>query len=406
MRYGLIGESLKHSYSKTIHEMLGKYGYDLLEAAPEGLRDIISDKRYAGFNVTIPYKETVMDFCAELSPEAREIGCVNTLLRLPGGGLLGHNTDFEGFCEMARRAGVAFAGKKVLIFGSGGTSKTARAAAAAGGAAEIMIVSRRGKVTYESLAGHRDAQVIINTTPVGMYPKNGEGLVSLERFPKLTGVLDVIYNPLKTRLVLQAETLGIPCSGGLYMLVRQAVAAAALFTGGSLMSEAESIYGKICRDTQNIILIGMPGCGKTRLGGLIAKALGRELLDTDLLVEEKAKISIPGIFEKHGEARFRELEREAVAGCGKRTGMVIATGGGAPLYEENRLNLRQNGKIFLIRRDMEKLPTQGRPLSKDRETLRGMELERMPVYEAFADAVIDNNGSPEVAVSAILEEFQ
>jgi len=405
MKCGLIGGKLGHSYSKIIHEMLGGYSYDLLETPEDELERRLADRDYSGFNVTIPYKEAVMPFCAGISDEAREIGCVNTLARGADGGLFGYNTDLAGFRAMAERAAVELYGKKVLILGSGATSKTAGAAAKAGGASEIIEVSRKGGVTYGDLERHRDAQVIINTTPVGMYPENGEALVSPADFPKLSGVLDVIYNPIKTRLVQQAERLGIPCSGGLYMLVSQAVAAAEIFTGESFSDKIREIYDRLLMQVENIVLIGMPGSGKTSLGKLAAEKMGREFLDMDALIEKKAGMSIPELFEKQGEAGFRKIESEAAADCGKRSGVVIATGGGAPLLPENRESLCQNGRVFLLRRNLDKLETCGRPLSKDIETLGKMERERLPVYRNMAKAEIDNNGEPEEALAAIVEEF-
>ena len=405
MRCGLIGEKLGHSHSKIIHEMLGIYSYDLLEAKPEALGGIAADEKYRGFNVTIPYKETVIPLCTQISEEAKSIGCVNTLVRSAEGSIHGHNTDFLGFKIMSAKAGIAFEGKKVLILGSGGTSKTAMAAVKSEGAAEVVIVSRSGGVTYGDLDKHHDAQVIINTTPVGMYPENENSPISLEPFPNLCGVLDVVYNPLKTRLIQQAEQMRIPCSGGLYMLVGQAVAAAELFTGESLLHRVDEVYKKLRAQVENIVLIGMPGSGKSSLGKMAAELMNRDFLDTDSLIEEQTGMIIPDIFKKHGEAHFRELEREVVAKCGKGTGVVIATGGGVPMRIENRENLVQNGKIILVSRDIDKLAMKGRPLSTDMETLRHLENVRMPVYRDMADAAIDNNGYIEDALKEIMEAF-
>lgn len=403
MRYGLIGEKLGHSYSKQIHEMVGGYEYELLEVKRDALEGLVGDSSFSGFNVTIPYKQAVLPFCAELSPAARSIGCVNTLIRRGDGSIFGHNTDFEGFRELASREGISFEGKKVLILGSGGTSRTVSAVALAGGAAEVVKISRGEEPGYGQLERHADAGVIVNTTPVGMYPENGESLISPEAFPALTAVLDVIYNPMETRLILNARERGIACAGGLYMLVRQAVAAAELFLGRDLPDLSGEIYKRIRGQIENVVLIGMPGCGKSRIGRELAGALGRELLDTDELVCERLGTSIPEAFERRGEEFFRAAEREAVSEAGKRRGIVIATGGGAPLFRENRLNLKQNGKIFFLSRGLEKLATEGRPLSADMDALRRMELERRPVYEGFADASIDNNGSTRSAVNRILE---
>lgn len=405
MLCGLIGKKLGHSYSKQIHEELGRYGYDLIETEACGLEAVLADRRYDGFNVTIPYKREVMRFCDELSDSARSIGSVNTLSRTSGGGLRGHNTDFEGFCAMARRAGIDFAGKKALILGSGGTSRTAFAAASASGAAEAVVVSRSGKVSYDDLPRHADAQIIVNTTPVGMYPLCGSSPVDLRMFPALTGVLDVVYNPLRTRLLQQASELGIPCGGGLYMLVRQAVSAAEIFVGEKLDGAADHVYKSLRAQVENIVLTGMPGSGKTCVGKIIAGKTGRRHIDTDELIVRKAGKSIPGIFQESGQERFREYEREAVSECGALSGVVISTGGGCVLNEDNRLNLRQNGRVYLVLRDIEKLATGGRPLSSGIEELRLMNCERMPLYKGFAQAAADNNGAIEGAADSILEEF-
>ena len=405
MRCGLIGEKLGHSHSKIIHEMLGIYRYDLLESEPEALGRLIADEKYSGFNVTIPYKEKVMPVCAQISKEAESIGCVNTLVRNADGSINGHNTDFFGFKIMSAKAGVDFKGKKVMVLGSGGTSKTAVAAAKSEGAAEVVVVSRRGGVTYDDLEKHRDVQVLINTTPVGMYPENENSPVSLEPFSDLCGVLDVVYNPLKTRMIQQAEQMGIPCSGGLYMLVGQAVAAGELFTGESLLGRVDEIFEKLRAQVENLVLIGMPGSGKTSLGRFAAELMGRDFLDTDIMIEEQTGMSIPDIFQKHGETYFRELESDVVSKCSKRTGVVISTGGGVPMKCENRENLTQNGKTVLICREIDKLARHGRPLSSDMDALHHLAKERMPVYEDMADVVIDNKGNIKDVAKRIMEAF-
>ena len=405
MRCGLIGKKLGHSHSKIIHEMLGIYGYDLLESEPEALSSLVEDEQYSGFNVTIPYKLKVMPLCSQISKEAELIGCVNTLVRNADGSIHGYNTDFFGFKIMSAKAGIEFKGKKVLILGSGGTSKTASSVVKSEGAAEIVVISRSGDVTYSDLEKHRDAQVIINTTPVGMYPENASIPISLEPFTNLCGVLDVVYNPVKTRLIQQVEQMNIPCSGGLYMLVGQAVAAAELFTGESLLERVDEIFEKLRALVENIVIIGMPGSGKSSLGRIAAELMDREFLDTDTMIEAKSGMNIPDIFEKHGETHFRALECEVVSECGKRTGVVISTGGGVPMRLENRENLIQNGKIILICREIDNLARKGRPLSADMDALKQLEKERMPVYKDMADVVIDNKGSINDVAKKIVEAF-
>jgi len=405
MRCGLIGKKLGHSHSKIIHEMLGIYGYDLLESEPEALSSLVADEKYSGFNVTIPYKLKVMPLCSQISEEAELIGCVNTLVRNADGSIHGYNTDFFGFKIMSAKAGIDFKGKKVLILGSGGTSKTASSVVKSEGAAEIVVISRSGDVTYSDLEKHRDAQVLINTTPVGMYPENASIPISLEPFTNLCGVLDVVYNPVKTRLIQQAEQMNIPCSGGLYMLAAQAVAAAELFTGESLLERVDEIFEKLRALVENIVIIGMPGSGKSSLGRIAAELMDREFLDTDTMIEAKSGMNIPDIFEKHGETHFRALECEVVSECGKRTGVVISTGGGVPMRLENRENLIQNGKIILICREIDNLARKGRPLSADMDALKRLEKERMPVYKDMADVVIDNKGSINDVAKKIVEAF-
>jgi len=394
MRFGLIGEKLGHSYSKTIHEMLGLYGYELLPTAPEDLAAVLSDVSYGGFNVTIPYKRAVLPYCAELEDEARAIGCVNTLLRGADGGFIGYNTDLFGFLSMLDFWGIDVCGKKVAVLGSGGTSMTAQEACRQRSAREVIVVSRSHKVCYE------DAEVIINTTPVGMFPDVDSSPIDLRKLPRLEAVVDVIYNPLRTRLVQQAEDLGVKSVGGFFMLVSQAVRAAELFTGRQLRGEIARIYSALKAQTENIALIGMPGCGKTAVGNALAALTGRELLDTDAIIEERVKKSIPQIFAEDGEATFRALECKSVAECGTRTGVIISTGGGAIISFENRAALKQNSRVFWLERDV--LATEGRPLSKDAETLRRMAIEREPFYVACADVKIKNNAAPEGAAREII----
>ena len=391
MEYGLLGEKLGHSFSPQIHRDLAGYDYQLLPTPPEAVEDLFARRAFQGLNVTIPYKRTVMPLCDEIDPRAAAIGAVNTVVN-QNGRLTGYNTDIDGFLYMARRAGVDMAGKKVVILGSGGTSRTARAAAGELGAREIITVSRRGEDNYQNLSRHADAQVLVNTTPVGMYPNWGQSPVSLESFPALEGVLDVVYNPLRTALLLQAEERGLPCSCGLPMLVAQAKRAAELFTGQNIDdSRAEAVLHGLRGQLTNIVLIGMPGCGKTTVGRALAEKLGRTFVDLDEEIVRRAGMSIPEIFAREGEAGFRERESALVREFGERTGLVVSTGGGVVTRRENYIPLKQNGLLLHLRRDPAALPTDGRPLSQvtaPEELWR----RRAPLYDAFADGEIDNNG--------------
>ena len=392
MEYGLLGERLGHSFSPQIHRDLAGYDYQLLPTPPEAVEDLFARRAFQGLNVTIPYKQTVMPLCDEIDPRAAAIGAVNTVVNR-GGRLTGYNTDIDGFLYMARRAGVDMTGKKVVILGSGGTSRTARAAAGELGAREIVTVSRHGEDNYQNLSRHADAQVLVNTTPVGMYPNWGQSPVSLESFPALEGVLDVVYNPLRTALLLQAEERGLPCSCGLPMLVAQAKRAAELFTGQNINdSRTETVLHGLREQLTSIVLIGMPGCGKTTVGRALAGKLGRTFVDLDEEIVRRAGTSIPEIFAREGEAGFRERESALVREFGERTGLVVSTGGGVVTRRENYIPLKQNGLLLHLRRDPAALPTDGRPLSQataPEELWR----RRAPLYAAFADGEIDNNGT-------------
>ena len=392
MEYGLLGEKLGHSFSPQIHRDLAGYDYQLLPTPPEAVEDLFARRAFQGLNVTIPYKRTVMPLCDEIDPRAAAIGALNTVVN-QNGRLTGYNTDIDGFLYMARRAGVDMAGKKVVILGSGGTSRTARAAAGELGAREIITVSRHGEDNYQNLSRHADAQVLVNTTPVGMYPNWGQSPVSLESFPALEGVLDVVYNPLRTALLLQAEERGLPCSCGLPMLVAQAKRAAELFTGRNIDdSRTEAVLHGLREQLTSIVLIGMPGCGKTTVGRALAEKLGRTFVDLDEEIVRRAGTSIPEIFAREGEAGFRERESALVREFGERTGLVVSTGGGVVTRRENYIPLKQNGLLLHLRRDPAALPTDGRPLSQataPEELWR----RRAPLYAAFADGEIDNNGT-------------
>lgn len=403
--YGLLGRKLGHSWSVPIHAALGCGNYRLYELEPEMLADLLRREEIGGLNVTIPYKRDVMPLCDEIDPAAADIGSVNTIVRCSDGKLRGYNTDIDGFCYMARRAGIALAGKKVVILGTGGASLTAQAAARRAGAREITVISRSGPDNYENLGRHADAQIIVNTTPVGMYPQNGAAAVDLRDFPQCQGVLDVIYNPRRTALLLQAEALGIPCADGLPMLVAQAKTAEEHFTGKAIPdSENERILCQLRREMGNIVLIGMPGSGKSTVGQLLSDLTGREAVDIDQMIAQRAGCSIPEIFARGGEAEFRALEREETAKAGAMTGKILLTGGGVVKTPENYGALRQNGRVYHLLRDLEVLPTDGRPLSQGAD-LAAMWAQREPLYRAFRDVTVDNNGPAEDTARAIWRDF-
>ena len=403
LKCGLLGEKLGHSYSPQIHSMLADYEYKLFERSPEELEAFLKSGEFDGINVTIPYKKSVIPYCAELSPTAAQIGSVNTIIRRPDGSLFGDNTDAFGFENLILRNGIQVRGRKALVLGTGGASVTAQAVLKNLGAGEVFVISRKGEDNYENIAKHSDAEIIANTTPVGMYPNNGKAAVDLTMFPKLGGVLDVVYNPARTALLLQAEKLGIPCAGGLYMLVSQAKRSCELFTGEQIPdSEIDRIERVLSRQMQNIVIIGMPGSGKTTVAAMLAERLGRKILDTDTLVAEKAGMSIPEIFAARGEAGFRRLETEVTAEVGKLSGNIISTGGGVVTVAENYGLLHQNGVIVWIERDTSKLARDGRPISLSTD-LNELYAARLPLYERFADIKADNNGDIDDTVSAIME---
>lgn len=405
MEYGLLGEKLGHSFSPQIHRALAGYDYRLLPTPPEEMAELFRRRDFRGLNVTIPYKQTVIPLCDEVDPRAAAIGAVNTVVNR-NGRLTGYNTDIDGMICMARRAGVDLAGKKVVILGSGGTSHTAQAAARELGAAEIAVISRHGPDNYGNLSRHADAQVLINTTPVGMYPDCGLSPVSLDAFPRLEGVLDVVFNPLRTALLLQAMDRGLPCSCGLPMLVAQARRAAELFTGTAIpSSRAEEVLSSLSSELENIVLIGMPGCGKTTVGRALAERLGRAFVDLDEEIVRRAGRPIPDIFAREGEDAFRALETRAVREAGSRTGLVISTGGGVVTRKENRDPLRQNGVIVHLTRPLAALPTGGRPVSQSTD-LAVLWQRRAPLYAAFADLTADNSGPLERTLEQIEEALK
>lgn len=387
--FGLLGRKLGHSLSPQIHRKLGSYQYELFCREPEELEEFFADGTLKGYNVTIPYKVEAYKACDEVSSRAERIGSVNTCIRRSDGTLYGDNTDYFGFSYMAKRAGASFKNKKVLVLGSGGASLTVRCVAEDEGAREIVVVSRKGENNYENICRHYDAEIIVNTTPVGMYPNNGESLICLEKFAFCECVLDLIYNPLKTQLLLDAEKLSIPSANGLVMLVAQAVKSAEQFIEKPISEEEiDRVYSSLMAEERNIVLVGMPGSGKTTVGKLLAKRLGREFMDTDSMVEEKENRKIPDIFSQMGEKYFRDIETECIREAGKKLGKVIATGGGAVMKEENRNALKENSVIIYLQRDLQFLATEGRPLSENEEKLKEMYKVRYPVYKALADFTV------------------
>lgn len=404
MKCGLLGGKLGHSYSPQIHSQLGDYSYELFEKKPEELEDFLKYGDFRGLNVTIPYKKDVIPYLDELSPRAKRIGAVNTIVRREDGSLIGHNTDYFGFEMMVRASGLSIAGKKVLVLGSGGASMPVVAALTEQGA-NVIVISRSGENNYNNLHLHRDASVIVNTTPVGMYPNVGNSPLDLEQFPNLEGVLDIIFNPARTQLLLDAEEKGLVAMNGLLMLVAQAKESAEWFTGKAIPDDVISaIHASLRRQMENIVLIGMPGSGKSTVGMILAEKLEKKFVDADTYLTQKAGRSIPDIFASDGEAGFRTLETETLAELGKQSGLVIATGGGCVTQERNYPLIHQNGTIFCLDRDLNKLPTDGRPLSQANK-LQDMYRVRKPLYEAFADFRIDNNGNAESTATRIMEEL-
>lgn len=410
MKYGCIGEKLSHSFSKEIHNLIADYDYNLTEIEKDALPGFMTAADFEAINVTIPYKEAVIPFLDVIDEHARKIGAVNTIVKREGK-LYGYNTDFYGMIALISKLGISVLQKKAAILGSGGTSKTAMAVLTHLGAREILTVSRNkgvGKIDYNELyEKHSDVEIIINTTPVGMFPKNNDLPISLGKLTKLDGVIDVIYNPIKSSLILEAEKRGIPTLGGLYMLVMQAVYAAQLFTDNKIdVKKADEIYKKMLRDKTNIVLTGMPSSGKSTVGSMLARDLNREFIDTDNLIEKRAGKSIPDIFRENGEPVFRQIEAEVILDCSKKCGAVIATGGGAVLNEDNVQALRQNGRIYFIDRPLNLLfPTDTRPLSSDRNTLTRLYKNRHGLYENTADVIIDAVGNEKDIADKIREDY-
>ena len=390
LRCGLLGEKLGHSYSPEIHKMLAGYEYRLYERRAEELESFIRGGEWDGLNVTIPYKKAVLPLCDELGERARLSGSVNTLVRRADGSIYGDNTDMFGFESLLHVNGIDPAGMKALVLGNGGACASVRAVLDSLGA-RTVVISRRGEDNYNNLERHRDAGIIVNTTPLGMYPKNGAQAVDLTEFPNCRAVLDIVYNPARTALLLQAEELGIKHAGGLHMLVAQAKRSSELFTGARIDdNEIGRIERALMHRMMNIVLVGMPG---------------RPVQDVDTMIEQRAGITIPEIFAQSGEEGFRALETQIITEAGAQSGTAIATGGGSVTRQENYAPLHQNAVIVWLQRDIDKLPRDGRPLSA-RADLNEMYRRRAPMYSAFADMTADNNGTPEAAAEMILEALK
>lgn len=405
MQCGLLGAKLSHSYSPQIHKLLGSYTYSLFEKDPDELQDFLKNGNFIGLNVTIPYKQAVIPYCDTLSPIADRLGAVNILVRQPDGKLVGHNSDYFGFETMLKYSSLQVSGKKVLVLGTGGASKVAVAVLEEHGA-HVVIISRSGENNYSNLNLHKDAAVIVNATPVGMFPHTGNAPVSLDQFPCLEGVLDVIYNPSRTKLLLDAERRDIVAMNGLLMLVAQAKEASEWFTGTKISDEKiHKIHAHLKNQMENIVLIGMPGTGKSTVGQILAEHTGKRFVDVDSLIAEKAGCAIPQIFAEQGEARFRKLETQVLEEVGKQSGLVIATGGGCVTKEENYPLLHQNGRTFCLERELSLLPTEGRPLSQ-KTALNEMYQIRKPLYDQFADYHVTNNGKPDDAAQQILRIWE
>lgn len=403
-RFGLLGETLEHSISPQIHKLLGKYSYRCYPVKKENLAAFISSCGLHGFNVTIPYKRDVMKMCGVLSETAEKTGAVNTVLRLPDGRLSGFNTDSAGFAAALLKNGISPENKKVLILGSGGAGKTARYTVEKLGCREAVTVSRSGSENYGNISRHKDADIIINATPVGMYPENGESPVDLSVFENPGFVFDMIYNPQKTALLFSAEKLGIKCDNGLFMLCAQAVKSAEIFLGKNFENHtADMIFKKIKFDFNNIILIGMPGSGKTSAGKILAEKCGKIFIDTDEEIEKKYGKNIPEIFRENGEDFFRNSEISTIKNCGALNGCVIATGGGCVTRAENLEPLKQNGTVVYIDRPAEELSTDGRPLSVKAGGTQKLFEKRRALYESFADVTVKAGQSPDETAARIYE---
>lgn len=410
MKYGLIGEHLTHSFSKVIHEQIGDYVYEIKEIEPQNVDAFMRARDFCAINVTIPYKETVIPYLDYIDPSAKKIGAVNTVVN-KNGKLYGYNTDYFGMMALVSKIGLDIKDKKVLVIGTGGTSKTATAVINDLGAKEIIYVSNievAGALSYDEVyKSHTDAQIIFNTSPVGMYPKNGGIPIDITKFELLEGILDVVYNPIRTNLVIKAQDKGLLAQGGLYMLGAQAVYAYEYFMDTRVdKSICDTVYNTVLKQKDNIILTGMPSSGKTTIGKILASKTGKTFVDTDDEIVKKIGMDIPSYFAKYGEKAFRDIESEVIKEVSVNNNQIIATGGGAILKEENITYLKQNGNIYFLNRDLEKLiPTSDRPLSSDIDALKKRYDERYPIYTKTADIIINGNGTPNEVANYVYGEY-
>lgn len=401
MHCGLLGRKLSHSYSPQIHSYLSDYSYTLFEKEPEQIGDFLKSDAFDGLNVTIPYKKDVIPYLDELSPIAQKMGAVNTIVKDKDGRLIGHNTDYFGFLSTFEKTGLNVKNKKVLVLGSGGAASTAIVVLKELGA-DATVISRTGVDNYNNIDRHSDASVIINATPVGMFPNNGRSPVSLSLFPKLEGVIDMIYNPARTALLLEAQKRDIVAENGLWMLVSQAKESAEWFTGAPLGNNLiPMIHKKLQLQMENIVLIGMPGCGKSTVGKYLSEITGKQFVDADAEVVQLAGETIPEIFTKYGEEKFRQMETKVLSELGKKSGCIIATGGGCVTQDKNYNLLHQNSTIIWLKRDLSILPTEGRPLSQ-KQKLHDMYTIRSPLYAQFADLTVENNTTAKESAQNIL----
>ena len=410
MKYGCIGEHLKHSFSKEIHNALTDYEYDILEIPKDEFADFTEKRDFSAINVTIPYKEVIIPYMHYIDSHAKEIGAVNTVVNRSGK-LYGYNTDFYGMCELIRHAGIELQDKKVVILGTGGTSKTALAVAKAllaKGAIRVSRTSREDAISYEELyEKHRDTDVIINTTPCGMFPNISGCAVDISKFKNLSGVIDAVYNPLRSTMVLDAKKQKVPAEGGLYMLVAQAVRASEIFIDTKYPDgETERIFKKMLRDKENIVLIGMPASGKTTVGNILAKKMNRQIIDTDELIVRREGKAISDIFRENGEDYFRRAESDVISEVSSMTGVIISTGGGAVLKKSNVDSLKKNGRLYFIDRPLEALiPTSDRPLASTRAAIEKRYNERYSTYLSSSDVTIDASSGAEDVAEKIERNF-